>query len=70
MDPVLSCLDRFLVTTDWLDLFSNCTQKALAKPVSDRCPISLDTRLEDWGPPLMDGWFSACSEAQVFEEED
>lgn len=48
---VMSRLDRFLVSTSWLELFPDCLQKALAKPVSDQCPLLLETDFEDWGPP-------------------
>lgn len=49
--PVMSRLDRFLVSTDWLDLFLDCTQRALARPISDHCPLLHETGMEDWGPP-------------------
>ena len=46
--PVMSRLDRFLVSTEWLDLFPDCTQRALAWPTSDHCPLMLETGMEDW----------------------
>ena len=39
------------MSTEWLDLFPDCVQKALARPVSDHCPILLETGMENWGPP-------------------
>ena len=38
----MSCLDRFLVTTNWESKFSNVVQSTLPRPVSDHCPILLD----------------------------
>lgn len=37
---VMSRLDRFLVSIEWIDLFPHCIQVALARPTSDHCPIS------------------------------
>ena len=39
----MSRLDRFLVTTDWENKFSNVVQSTLPRPVSDHCPIVLDS---------------------------
>lgn len=47
----MSQLDRFLESTEWLDLFSDCVQNVLSRPTSDHCPIYLEFDLEDWGPP-------------------
>lgn len=47
----VSRLDRFLVPTDWLDLFPDCAQRMLARPISDHCPLLLETGIEFWGPP-------------------
>lgn len=47
--PSMSRLDRFLVSTDWLDLYPEVIQLALSKPTSDHCPIVLDSRPERWG---------------------
>lgn len=44
--PSFSCIDRFLVSGDWLDLFPAVCQFALPKPTSDHCPIMLDTKCE------------------------
>lgn len=50
-EPTMSRLDRFLVSTDWLDLFLNCLHIALSRPSSNYCPIALELDLDDWGPP-------------------
>ena len=39
----MSRLDRFLVTTDWESQFSNTIQSTLLRPVSDHCPVLLDS---------------------------
>ena len=39
----MSRLDRFLVTADWENWFSNMTQSTLPRPVSDHCPVLLDS---------------------------
>lgn len=61
----MSRLDRFLVPTDWLNLYPNYVQVALSRPTLDHCLISLDLDMDDWGSPLrlemiwmMDGFFS------------
>ena len=36
-------LDRFLVTADWESQFSNVIQSTLPRPVSDHCPVLLDS---------------------------
>lgn len=47
----MSRLDRFLVYTDWLDLYPKCFQMALSRPTSDHCSIVLELAFENWGPP-------------------
>lgn len=47
-DPVMCRLDRFFVSTEWVDLFPNCNQRALPQRISDHCPISIGTRMEVW----------------------
>ena len=39
----MSRLDRFLVSADWESQFSNVTQSTLSRPVSDHCPVMLDS---------------------------
>jgi hypothetical protein len=41
--PSKSCIDRFLVSTNWEDQFSHMVQKAHPRFVSDHCPISLES---------------------------
>lgn len=43
----MSCLDRFLVSLNWEELFENTLQTKLRKPVSDHWPILLSTEDED-----------------------
>ena len=51
----MSCLDRFLVTADWENKFSNAVQSTLPRPVSDHCPILLDS--EGIKPGIRPSWF-------------
>ena len=46
----MSRLDRFLVTTDWESRFSNSIQSTLPRPVSDHCPVLLDSERINSGP--------------------
>ena len=39
----MSRLDRFLVSADWESQFSNVIQRTLPRPVSDHCPMMLDS---------------------------
>ena len=48
--PIMSRLDRFLISGEWADLYPHSIQVVLPKPTSDHCPIVLDSRLEYWGP--------------------
>lgn len=48
--PAMSRLDRFLVTSDWLETYPEVAQLALPKPVSNHCPILLDSDCGRWGP--------------------
>ena len=43
-------LDRFLVKADWEDQFSNVIQRTLPRPVSDHCPVLLDSEGIKSGP--------------------
>ena len=49
-NPAMSKLDRFLVSTDCLETYSEVTQIALPKPVSDHCPVLINLDCERWGP--------------------
>ena len=46
----MSRLDRFLVSADWENQFSNVTQSTLPRPVSDHCPVMLDSDGIKFGP--------------------
>lgn len=46
----MSKLDRFLVSIDWMELYSEVCQLALSKLASDHCSILLDSRCDSWGP--------------------
>lgn len=48
--PVMSRLDWFLVSTDWLDIFPDSVQRALARLVCGHCPLLLEIVMEFWGP--------------------
>ncbi|RVW53160.1 LINE-1 reverse transcriptase-like [Vitis vinifera] len=43
-------LDRFLVTSSWLDQFSSVIQKRLSRPVSDHFPVLLEGGVVRRGP--------------------
>ena len=46
----MSRLDRFLITADWECQFNNVVQSILPRPVSDHCPILLDSEGIRSGP--------------------
>ena len=46
--PTMSKLVRFLVSSEWLELYPEVCQLALPKPASDHCPILLDSNCERW----------------------
>lgn len=48
--PSMSKIDRFLMSTNWLELYSDVCQMPLPKPTSDHCPIMLDSGCERSGP--------------------
>lgn len=50
--PIMSRLDRFLVSSEWMDVYSDAYQLALLKLASDHYPIMLGTKCERWGPNL------------------
>ncbi|KAK8691014.1 hypothetical protein V6N13_074535 [Hibiscus sabdariffa] len=43
-------LDRFLVSTDWLDRFEGLEQRNLLRNVSDHDPVRLSCGVVNWGP--------------------
>ncbi|KAH1216501.1 Stomatal closure-related actin-binding protein 1 [Glycine max] len=56
---VMSKLDRFLLSDDWLSQWLDTTQFVLDRDFSDHCPILLRSRTNDWGPKpfkIMDWW--------------
>lgn len=48
--PIMSRLDRFLLSNEWMDLYPDVLQIALHKTASDHCPIMLNSDCERWGP--------------------
>lgn len=48
--PILSRLDRFLISSDWLDIYPKVCQLALPTIASDHCPIMLNSNPDRWGP--------------------
>lgn len=52
------------MSEDWLDMFPEACQTALPKPLSDHCPVLLDTQCERWGPSPF------CFEPMWLEEKD
>ncbi|KHN34609.1 hypothetical protein glysoja_011162, partial [Glycine soja] len=56
---VMSRLDRFLLSDEWLSQWPDSTQFVLDRDFSDHCPILLRSRTIDWGPKpfkIMDWW--------------
>ena len=56
---VMSKLDRFLLSDEWLSQWPYSTQFVLERDFSDHCPILLKARTIDWGPKplrIMDWW--------------
>lgn len=47
--PILSRLDRFLASTDWLDFYPEVQQLLLTNPALNHCPILVDSGWERWG---------------------
>lgn len=47
---ILTRLDRFLVSTVWINYYSKVQQLALLRVAFDHCPILLDSCCERWGP--------------------
>lgn len=48
--PAMSRLDRFCISSDWLELFPEVCQIALPNPISNHCPILLTLSAKDGGP--------------------
>ena len=56
---VMSKLDRFFISDNWLTLWPDTTQFVLDRDFSDHCPILLRSKSVDWGPKpfkVMDWW--------------
>ena len=47
---VMSKLDRFLLSDEWLSQWPDTTQFVLDRDFSDHCPILLRSTIIDWGP--------------------
>jgi len=47
---IKSRIDRFLVSREWLDRWSDNKYRVLDRAVSDHCTLVLDTVIVDWGP--------------------
>ena len=50
--PIMSPMDRFLISGDWAEMYPQASQTALPKTTSDHCPRLLGSRVESWGPKL------------------
>nr|KYP50454.1 hypothetical protein KK1_027706 [Cajanus cajan] len=67
-----SRLDRCLVTTGWLDQWSNACLWALNKVVSDHCAIVLKSEDVNWGPKpfrFLNSWRHEPSYADFVRKE-
>ncbi|KHN31803.1 hypothetical protein glysoja_049476, partial [Glycine soja] len=56
---IMSKLDRFLLSDEWLSQWPYTTQFVLDRDFSDHCPILLRSSIIDWGPKpfkVMDCW--------------
>ncbi|XP_058103553.1 uncharacterized protein LOC131247134 [Magnolia sinica] len=65
--PILSRLDRFLLSPEWLDYFSFISQSALPITTSDHCPILLSAEETNLGPKpfRFDSWVKIDSFRQI-----
>ena len=55
-----SRLDRFLVSEEWLQIWSFCKQYVQPRVVSDHCAIVMKSSVKYWGPrpfKTIDAWF-------------
>eukprot|EP00268_Persea_americana_P022044 TRINITY_DN21932_c1_g1_i1.p1 TRINITY_DN21932_c1_g1~~TRINITY_DN21932_c1_g1_i1.p1 ORF type:complete len:127 (-),score=16.07 TRINITY_DN21932_c1_g1_i1:362-742(-) len=50
VNPGMARLDRFLVSTEWVDIYPEVLHLALPKTASEHCPIILHSECERWGP--------------------
>lgn len=48
--PIMTRLDRFLVSNDWLELYPKVCQIALPNSASNHWPLLLDSCMKRWGP--------------------
>lgn len=48
--PIMCRLDRFLVSSDWEDLYPSFIQECLPKLTSDHWPIIINTSSKNYGP--------------------
>lgn len=46
--PIMTRIDRILVSQDWLDVYPNVAQIALNRPTSDHTPLLLESFEEGW----------------------
>ncbi|GLT87908.1 hypothetical protein SLE2022_059610 [Rubroshorea leprosula] len=55
----MSRIDRFLISADWFEKWSDVKQWGLGRSVSDHCPLVLKNEKVDWGPKpfkFFDSW--------------
>ena len=66
-----SKLDRFLVSSNWLQKWPSCTSFTLDRNFSDHCPILLKAKFIDWGPKpfkVFDCWLKDKSFESMVRE--
>ncbi|KAK8586192.1 hypothetical protein V6N13_130714 [Hibiscus sabdariffa] len=67
-----SRLDRFLVSTDWVDKFGGLERHNLSRGVSDHAPVNLSSGVVDWGPKpfrFLNCWLERHGHVQIMEYE-
>ncbi|KAJ9567980.1 hypothetical protein OSB04_003946 [Centaurea solstitialis] len=67
----LSKLDRFLVNSEFVDIWASTSSFALPRCLSDHCPIILDSNFIDFGPTpfkLFNSWLNNPEFAEVVKE--
>ncbi|KAL4332330.1 hypothetical protein GQ457_07G007660 [Hibiscus cannabinus] len=65
-------LDRFLVSTDWLDRFEGLEQRNLLRNVSDHDPVRLSCGVVHWGPwpfRFLNAWLERKGHIKVMGDE-